>query len=264
MKAPKLSQFSANWLVIIGLILLGWGLGGAFSIFREGGILAIFSSDNAELSDQGFVPYSVPLDAEAIASLEEVAKLEGGAGLAPVIDKDNLRLFDQQETEDPQATPVPTPTPLPPADPTRIVIPKIELVAPIIPAKSKKTWLAAVQYEQWLAPDEFAVGWHGDSAQIGAIGNTVLNGHHNVYGQVFRNLDQLEPGDEIFVYGDGNPYPYVVVNKMILPEKKVAPEVRLENARWIMPSDDERLTLVTCWPFESNTHRLIIVAVPKK
>jgi sortase (surface protein transpeptidase) len=25
-------------------------------------------------------------------------------------------------------------------------------------------------------------------------------------------------------------------------------------------TDDERLTLVTCWPADSNTHRLIIVA----
>ena len=39
-------------------------------------------------------------------------------------------------------------------------------------------------------------------------------------------------------------------------------KVRLANARWIQPSEDERLTLITCWPYESNTHRLIIVALP--
>jgi LPXTG-site transpeptidase (sortase) family protein len=31
-----------------------------------------------------------------------------------------------------------------------------------------------------------------------------------------------------------------------------------------MPSTDERLTLITCWPYETNTHRLIIVALPEK
>jgi len=36
----------------------------------------------------------------------------------------------------------------------------------------------------------------------------------------------------------------------------------LQNARWIMASSDERLTLVTCWPAYSNTHRLILVAKP--
>ena len=39
--------------------------------------------------------------------------------------------------------------------------------------------------------------------------------------------------------------------------------MREENGRWIQPSDDERLTLVTCWPADSNTHRLILVAVPE-
>jgi sortase A len=264
MNSLKKKQFKPNWLIVIGLFLLVWGLGGAYSVFQSEGFLSIFFPEEEEVSGQGFVPYSVPLGRDAIADLEEVSKLEGGSGLAPVIEKDELLSLKQENTEDAMATPVPTPTPFPPADPTRLVIPKIELVAPVIPANSKKTWLAAVQYEQWMAPNEFAVGWHGDSAQIGAVGNTVLNGHHNIHGQVFRNLDLLEPGDEIIVYADGNPYSYIVVNKMILPEKKVAPEVRLENARWIMPSEDERLTLVTCWPFESNSHRLIIVAIPKQ
>ena len=28
------------------------------------------------------------------------------------------------------------------------------------------------------------------------------------------------------------------------------------------PTTDERITLITCWPYTSNTHRLIIVAKP--
>jgi sortase (surface protein transpeptidase) len=50
---------------------------------------------------------------------------------------------------------------------------------------------------------------------------------------------------------------------MILAEEGQEIGVRLENARWLQPSDDERLTLVTCWPQWSNTHRLIIVARPE-
>jgi hypothetical protein len=48
----------------------------------------------------------------------------------------------------------------------------------------------------------------------------------------------------------------------IVPEKDQPLEVRRENARWIGPSNDERLTLVTCWPRHDNTHRLILVALP--
>ena len=47
-----------------------------------------------------------------------------------------------------------------------------------------------------------------------------------------------------------------------LRRKNQSLEVRRENARWIGPSHDERLTLVTCWPRNDNTHRLILVALP--
>jgi sortase A len=49
---------------------------------------------------------------------------------------------------------------------------------------------------------------------------------------------------------------------MILPEKYEEMDIRMNNAQWILPSVDERLTLISCWPFESNTHRVIIVARP--
>jgi sortase A len=39
-------------------------------------------------------------------------------------------------------------------------------------------------------------------------------------------------------------------------------EVRLANAEWIKATEDERITLITCWPYESNTHRVVVVAVP--
>jgi LPXTG-site transpeptidase (sortase) family protein len=152
------------------------------------------------------------------------------------------------------------------AEPQYIYIPTIALEAPVIPATSATVLIREgedeVEFDQWLAPDEFAVGWHADSAPLGEVGNTVLNGHHNAFERVFRNLAYLQEGDVIQVYGGGEWHNYVVANKMVLPEWGVPLEKRLENAMWIMPSQDERLTLVTCWPEQSNSHRLIIVAVP--
>ncbi len=58
------------------------------------------------------------------------------------------------------------------------------------------------------------------------------------------------------------PYTYVVESLMVIPEKGRPFEERLENNRWIGNFDDERLTLVTCWPYTSNTHRVILVARP--
>lgn len=147
-------------------------------------------------------------------------------------------------------------------EPVRLVIPSINLDAPVIPASTQVIKVAGQSYVQWLAPDLFAAGWHSGSARLGMPGNTVLNGHHNIDGEVFGGLVNVVLGDRILVYSHANVFTYIVANRMILPEKYQELDIRMNNARWILSSDDERLTLITCWPKESNTHRLILVASP--
>jgi sortase A len=115
----------------------------------------------------------------------------------------------------------------------------------------------------WEVPNEYAAGWHETSARLGEPGNTVLNGHNTTNGEVFRDLYRLEAGDKIIVYGqEVSRRTYVVSVTLILPEAGQPREVRLENARYVMPTDDERLTLVTCHPYGSLRSRLIVVARP--
>jgi LPXTG-site transpeptidase (sortase) family protein len=146
--------------------------------------------------------------------------------------------------------------------PDRIVIPSILLNAPVIVADSQKVKVGDQIFDQWVAPNQLAAGWHGNSASLAGNGNTVINGHHNEYGKVFGHLIDLQPGETIYLYSDGKVYPYIISNKMILKEKNTNLQTRLQNASWIQPTTDKRLTLITCWPPESNTHRLIIVAIP--
>ena len=72
----------------------------------------------------------------------------------------------------------------------------------------------------------------------------------------------VEVGDTVTVYSGDKKYEYVVELKTIIKEKGEPPEVRRRNAQWIAPTDDERLTFVTCWPYTNNTHRVIVVAKP--
>jgi LPXTG-site transpeptidase (sortase) family protein len=146
--------------------------------------------------------------------------------------------------------------------PDRIIIPTIQLNAPVISAGSQKVKVSDQTFDQWVAPNQFAGGWHGSSAYLDDKGNTVINGHHNEYGKVFGNLINLNPGEKIFVLSGDKMFTYIISNKMILKEKNADLQTRLSNSSWIQPSNDERLTLITCWPPESNTHRLIVVAVP--
>ena len=47
---------------------------------------------------------------------------------------------------------------------------------------------------------------------------------------------------------------------MIVPEKYATEEQREANAAWIGHFEDNRLTLVSCWPRDDNSHRIIVVA----
>jgi LPXTG-site transpeptidase (sortase) family protein len=149
-----------------------------------------------------------------------------------------------------------------PLIPDKIEIPSIDLVAPVKIAEFNFTDVEGETFGQWIPAAEFAAAWHPDSALLGADGNTVINGHHNEDGEVFGELVNLESGDMVYIYTKGKKYTFVIANKMILLERGQPLDVQLENAVWLGRTDDVRLTLVTCWPATSNTHRLILVARP--
>lgn len=118
------------------------------------------------------------------------------------------------------------------------------------------------EYFQWAVPNGFEVGWHESSAPLGTPGNTVLNGHNNIYGEVFRDLIDLAVGEELIVHDSEGAHIYRVEQQELLAENGQPLSVRLENARWIEATVDERITLVSCWPYATNSHRLIVVATP--
>jgi sortase A len=170
------------------------------------------------------------------------------------------------------------PTPAPPAPPPqvalgphtldkprlpeRLTIPAIQLDVPVVELgwRTQKTGSGDI-FSEWDVA-EYAAGWHKNSARLDEPGNLVMSGHNNILGAVFRELDQLRRGDEIEVWGDGERLDYVVHDVLIVPEKYATLEQRKENARWIGAFDDHRLTLVSCWPRDDNTHRIIVVAFP--
>ncbi|MBX3060849.1 MAG: sortase [Anaerolineae bacterium] len=166
------------------------------------------------------------------------------------------------ETEEALATPDENTLAFVRGQPERIVIPVLDLDAPVGSVGLIQVQNGGQTYYQWQVPPEFRAGWHNTSAPLGTAGNTVLNGHHNIHGEVFRDLAELEEGDEIIVYGRSQPYTYTVAAVEILPERDQPLSVRVQNASWINPTQDERLTLVTCWPYEDNSHRLVVVAHP--
>ena len=151
----------------------------------------------------------------------------------------------------------------PPAhsQPTRLVLPSINVDSPVVEVGWKTSVQSGQLVSEWEVAD-YAVGFLKNAALPGAPGNTVMAGHNNINGEVFKNLIDLKIGDEVFVYVDQTAYRFVVKQKLLLKEQGMSIEQRLQNAQWIASTNDTRLTLVSCWPYTSNTHRIIIVATP--
>lgn len=170
----------------------------------------------------------------------------------------------------PAATATPTASPTPRPVSTSIPALKVpdRIAAPTIGLDSKVVevgWKTIKQGNQWFSEWEtadYAVGFHKLSALPGKVGNTVFSGHNNIKGEVFRNLVDLNVGDPISVWADGREYKYLITDKFIVREVGASLDQRIANARWIAATEDERITLVSCWPYWTNTHRVVVVARP--
>ncbi len=271
-------------LIWIGVIAFGAGLYLAFNAAQERQAAYAEATAMALLAATSVPPTSTPVTYPAgwvtatptvrppetvvdpvTEKIEERIDLEAGPAM--------LMLTPLPVTADPQPTPsftptldatrvVPTPTPRTPSGPPdRIVIPSIKLDSPVVPVGWHVVTQGNVQYSVWDVAD-YAAGWHKTSAWPGQVGNVVISGHNNIRGEVFRDLIDVQVGELVLLYVGDQIYYYEVAEKHLLAEYGQPLEVRRENAAWIAPKEDERLTLVTCWPYTGNSHRLVVVARP--
>lgn len=152
-------------------------------------------------------------------------------GAAPNLDEipAHLRAYAQS------ITPQPVPTPGP-GQPTRIQIPAINVDAQIVPGDS---------WEQLKK----GVGHHVGSANPGERGNLVLSAHNDVFGEIFRHLDQLKSGDEVIVYSGSQRYRYTIGEQRLVAPTQV--EVML-------PTNEPTVTLISCYPYLVNNQRIVV------
>jgi len=167
------------------------------------------------------------------------------------------------------ATGLPPPTPIPtgvpalnrPAAPARVIIPALGVDAPVV----EVGWHVVQAGDQPLGEWETvagAAGHHRGSADPGQPGNCVLSAHSSDAGDaVFRGLEGLRPGDVVRVVAfDRTEYTYLVGHVLSLDEVGATWAEKREHARWLDPTAEAALTLVTCWPPWSYTQRIVVRA----
>ncbi|MFZ5819199.1 MAG: sortase [Chloroflexota bacterium] len=132
---------------------------------------------------------------------------------------------------------IPLPTPAP-DQAVRLQVPRLKVDAPV------------VQGDGWEQLKK-GVGQHIGSANPGQNGNVVLTAHNDVYGELFRYLDQLQPGDNLIVYTQQRQYVYVVERTVIV--EPTAVEVMASTG-------SPTVTLISCYPYLVDSQRIVVFA----
>ena len=131
--------------------------------------------------------------------------------------------------------------PIPTAAPDqaiRIQIPAINIDAPI------------VQGDGWEQLKK-GVGQNVASVNPGQTGNVILSAHNDVYGELFRFLDKLQPGDQVILYSQQRQYVYVVDRTALV--EPTAVEVMASTG-------NPTVTLISCYPYLVDDQRIVVFA----
>jgi sortase A len=95
------------------------------------------------------------------------------------------------------------------------------------------------------------VGQHPGTPNPGEKGNLVLSAHNDIFGEFFRDLDQLEPGDTVVLFTNQRAYTYEVTGTRIVEPT----EVSVLDA-----TDEATVTLVSCYPYLVDNQRIVVFA----
>ncbi len=164
----------------------------------------------------------------------------------------------------PRLSPIsPLPTPVSPALPERITAEAITLDAPVVAMGWQQVERWGQLVSEWEIPESGAA-WHQNSARPGEGSNIVISGHNNSAGsRVFAHLEELEIGDRVTLWDqEERVFVYEVSEKNLVRTLAATAEAEAYLEAVMEPTAREQLTLITCWPSWSNTHRLIIIAQP--
>jgi sortase A len=93
------------------------------------------------------------------------------------------------------------------------------------------------------------VGQHIGSGNPGEPGNLVLSAHNDIFGELFRNLDKLRPGDEIKIITETREFTYIVTGLKVVEPTDVS----------VMdPTENSSITLISCYPYLVDSQRIVI------
>ena len=80
----------------------------------------------------------------------------------------------------------------------------------------------------------------------------VVSAHNDIFGELFKDLDKLKPGDEVIVSTQNKSFTYIVTDTQIVEPTRVD---------LMAPPPNETLTMISCYPYRIDTQRIVVTAV---
>jgi len=230
--SPPLKRRWFDGLLLFVEILAVFGLAGL--LFNGFGLLRTLNQEVvAALRQEQDTPTATPLiTAVVLPSGHTPPSAAGGAQFNEAEIPEHLRPLVQSMAN----LPAPTPGPQ-------------QAIQIDIPAIAVQNW-PVVQGDGWEQLKK-GVGQHIGSANPGENGNVVLAGHDDVFGEVFRDLDKLQPGDQVILYTMQQQFIYRVTETRIVDPS----QVNVMNS-----TSDPTVTLISCYPYMVDKQRIVVFA----
>ncbi|MBT2478744.1 class E sortase [Streptomyces sp. ISL-94] len=168
------------------------------------------------------------------------------------------------------AAPVPAPQPAAPATPAAPKAPEAPEAPPPYPAGQALAEMYIPRFgPDWNKPVlegtgtellKKGLGHYTGTARLGATGNFSVAGHRRTYGDPFKDVPELRPGDAVILKDATAWYTYTVRGG---PLRTLPTDVRVVDpvpARSPFTTPGRYLTLTTCDPEWGHSHRLVVWA----
>jgi sortase A len=126
------------------------------------------------------------------------------------------------------------------------------------PQQARQIQIAAIGVN---APVVMGDGWeqlkkgvaqHLGTANPGEQGNMVVSAHNDIFGELFKDLDKLVPGDTIVVLTQDRTFTYTVTGTQIVEPNRV--DVMAQTS-------ETTLTLISCYPYRVDNKRIVVSAI---
>lgn len=220
-------RFFDSFLLVIEVLAV---LGFAFILFNGLNLIRELNQEVVAVLEQPTLTPTPLIEAVVLPSGHTPPTSPGGTRFNEDEIPDHLRPLVQTLL----SAPVPTPGP---EQAIRVQIPAISVDAPI------------VQGDGWEQLKK-GVGQHLGSSNPGQRGNLVLSAHNDIFGEIFRDLDRLVPGDLVIVHTNQHSYTYIVVDTKIV--QPTAVEV-------LAPTPKATTTLISCYPYLKDNLRIVVI-----